>query len=112
MQRMPTAKETELESSLDDGIALRPRLLKQQKTEVETPPPSPKTGGIGILKNGGVPRFCTGESFDMPNADGKYNDNMESPGIPGSRRRSVFIRLKTLVMPSQQSMEESSEQGN
>ena len=55
----------------------------------------------------------TGESFDMPNADGKYNDNsMESPRIAGSRRRSVFIRLKTLVMPSQQSMEESSEQGN
>ena len=53
------------------------------------------------------------ESFDMPNADGKYNDNsMESPRIAGSRRRSVFIRLKTLVMPSQQSMEESSEQGN
>ena len=50
------------ESSIDDGIALRPRLLKQQKTEVETPPASPKvgTGGIGILKNGGVPRFCTG----------------------------------------------------
>jgi hypothetical protein len=133
MQRIPSAEHgvaaasttVQQESSIDDGIAMRPRLLKQQKTEVETPPHSPKVGaaggllnpGIGILKNGGAPRFCTGaESFDMPNADGKYNDNIlgDSPRIvaSGSRRRSVFLRLKTLVMPSQQSMEESSEQGN
>ena len=124
----PSASTVQQESSIDDGIAMRPRLLKQQKTEVETPPHSPKVGaaggllnpgGLGILKNGGAPRFCTGaESFDMPNADGKYNDNIlgDSPRIvaSGSRRRSVFLRLKTLVMPSQQSMEESSgaEQGN
>ena len=125
----PSASTVQQESSIDDGIAMRPRLLKQQKTEVETPPHSPKVGatggllnpgGLGILKNGGAPRFCTGaESFDMPNADGKYNDRDilgDSPRIvaSGSRRRSVFLRLKTLVMPSQQSMEESSgaEQGN
>ena len=78
------------ESSIDDGIALRPRLLKQQKTEVDTPPASPKiglysprhSGGLGILKNGGVPRFCTSETFDMPSADGKYNDKEVEPGSP------------------------------
>lgn len=92
--------ERQEQSQESEEVILRPKLLKQQNTE-ETPPHSPRRG---ILKNGGLTMSRAGiaspESIELPNADGKFNDNNVSPSISGSRRRSVFVRLKTFVMRS------------
>ena len=145
MQRLSStdSKTMDLSSaiSLDEGLVLRPKLLKQQKTE-ETPPSTPNraannrtsilkngrinassvsgatavatsgsaaaTSGSAAATSGGISMY-SGESFEIPNADGKFNDQM-SPSMPTSRRRSVFIRLKTLVLRSH-SFEESVDSG-
>lgn len=105
--------------SLDDSeeVILRPKLLKQQRTE--SPPISPKPlSRTSILKNGGLTLSSSSrpgppaaaESIELPNADGKFNDTNVSPTITASRRRSVFVRLKSFVLRSV-SIDES-ESGN
>lgn len=99
-----------------EEVVLRPKLLKQQRTE-GTPPHSPALASgsriKGIMKNGGMNVSRGSESIELPNADGKFNDNNVSPTInagSSSRRRSVFVRLKTFVMKSVSF--EDSESGN
>lgn len=85
-------------------ILLRPKLLKQ--SQIETPPQTPKP----LMKNGGqqsrLPSNKSTTSFEMANADGKFNDT-DSP--LATRRRSIFGRLKAFALFSHS---EGSSDGN
>lgn len=105
--------------SHSEEVILRPKLLKQQRTESPPPgsptrtiksatPPTTSRTTTSILKNGGLTLSGTAatsatahaESIELPNADGKFNDNLTSPTLTASRRRSVFVRLKSFVLRS------------
>ena len=96
----------------EEEIVLRPKLLKQSRTEsMATPPTTPK-----IQLNGRAAQLLSIGTQQSLDADGKYNDLKDFPTPPVARRRSVFARLKTFVIKSQSiedhELEESSEEGN
>ena len=86
LQQMATS------SGATEEILLRPKLLKQSRTEsVSTPPQTPK-----IQLNGRAAQLLSGGSDSVDCADGKYNDLKDIHTPPVTRRRSVFARLKTV----------------
>ena len=95
-----------------EEIVLRPKLLKQSRTEsLATPPTTPK-----IQLNGRAAQLLSIGSQHRESvehcADGKYNDLKDFPTPPVARRRSVFARLKTFVIKSQSLDDHELEEGS
>ena len=96
----------------EEEIVLRPKLLKQSRTEsLATPPQTPK-----IQLNGRAAQLLSIGSQHRESvehcADGKYNDLKDFPTPPVARRRSVFARLKTFVIKSQSLDDHELEEGS
>ena len=120
---LPPILKLPSEGTSGNEVLLRPRLLKQKRCELLTPPTSParptrlngqpvKNGSVlfsiggtvdnelgGILPPMTVVRPESGLYDDVPvSADGKFNDmHLESASM---RRRSLFVRVKTFFSES------------